>query len=66
MRAYEALAAGALLLLEATNREAPQLLMAGEHYATYTDHDLEAVIEHYLMDEQARRYALQRHTLPLS
>ena len=58
MRVLEALSAGALLLLEADNREAPLYLRPYEHYVPYTAADLEAVIDHYLTHEDERACVL--------
>lgn len=54
-RTFEAAAAGALLFQEAGNREVPQYFEPGTEYVAYGDHDLEALLEHYLTHEEERR-----------
>ncbi len=48
MRAFEAAAAGALLLQEAGNRELPGLFADGRECVSYRDEDLEELLDHYL------------------
>lgn len=59
LRLFETLAAGACALLEAENGEAPQHLNPGEHYAAYTEADLEDVVIALLVDEPRRRAIAQ-------
>lgn len=56
MRAYEATASGALLFLEAENREVGELFRDGESCVLYDDRTLETRLEHALAhpDESAR------------
>ncbi len=53
-RAFEAAAAGALLVQEAGNAELPHYLTPGTEYVPYTDTDLEDRLEHYLTHEAER------------
>jgi hypothetical protein len=53
MRAYEAAAAGALLLMEADNLEVRDVFADGVSCALYDEASLEAVIERYLGDPAA-------------
>lgn len=54
MRAYEAPACGALLLMEAANLELRDFLTPGQECVVYADENLEALIEHYLSHEDQR------------
>jgi hypothetical protein len=58
-RAFEAAAAGALLLQEADNAEVPHFLSPATEYATYTDRNLEEVVEHFLSHEDERQAVAQ-------
>jgi GT2 family glycosyltransferase/tetratricopeptide (TPR) repeat protein len=53
-RAFEAVAAGALLLQERENEEVPHYLKPGVEYAPYGEDDFEAVVEHYLTHDDER------------
>jgi glycosyltransferase involved in cell wall biosynthesis/predicted Zn-dependent protease len=55
LRAFEAVAAGALLFQEAGNLEVPALLRDRQHHVAYTDEDLEQLLDHYLTHEDERR-----------
>jgi glycosyltransferase involved in cell wall biosynthesis/predicted Zn-dependent protease len=55
LRAFEAVAAGCLLLQEEGNREVPRLLQEGKEFVAYNADNLEALVEHYLTHEDERR-----------
>jgi glycosyltransferase involved in cell wall biosynthesis/tetratricopeptide (TPR) repeat protein len=55
LRAFEAVASGAVLLQEANNAEVPHYLEPHTEYAPYTDSDFEDVVAHVLTDEATRR-----------
>jgi hypothetical protein len=54
-RVAEAVAAGALLFQEASNREVPHFLESGRDYVAYTEDNLEELLDHYLRHEEKRR-----------
>ncbi len=54
-RAFEAAAAGALLFTEAGNAEVPLYFRDGQECVGYDDHNLEALLAHYLEHEDERR-----------
>jgi GT2 family glycosyltransferase/predicted Zn-dependent protease len=54
-RTFEAVAAGALLFQEASNREVHSYLRDRQECVCYGDDDLEALLEHYLEHEGERR-----------
>ena len=54
MRAFEAPACGALLLMEADNQELRQFLQPGESCLTYTGDTLEQILSEILKDEPRR------------
>ena len=53
-RAFEAVAAGALLMQEAGNLELHQLFRDGQECVYYEDHNLEQLLSYYLEHEDAR------------
>ena len=53
-RVFEAVAAGALLVQEADNREVPDYLQPGHEYAAYAPGELERVLEYHLEHEEER------------
>jgi glycosyl transferase family 1 len=55
MRALEAAACGALLLLEGSNREILRYFEPGKEYIPYGQSDLEAIIRYFLDNEDKRR-----------
>src|SRR5207247_8734530 len=55
MRAFEAVACGALLFQEASNREVPALFRPGQECVLYDHDNLEERLEHFLTHEDERR-----------
>ncbi len=60
LRAYEATACGALLLMESDNLEVNQFLQPNVSYVPYTPHNLEAQIQYYLAHPEERERIAQQ------
>src|SRR5438128_609998 len=60
LRAFETIAAGALLFQEAENREFRDILREGEEFIAYNDTNLEERLDYFLAQEDERRAITER------